>query len=170
MQRTYSAFFLLLLSVLTLHSQAQEGTEPTYKLIQAEGYVLSFEVPLDWKMGQATMPQYDMIMGTSPDSVHQVYYQQYKAERPHQEVFQEVLASMEPRTQTLAQYTRTTFDDAEQPKMTYFAKGHGIYNGKLKGFMMGGYQQEGKTCIVLILSPPNMLTQSLPVMRHILQL
>lgn len=169
MRHLCSIFSLFVLSVFSFSVLAQEE-EPTYKLIQAEGYALSFEVPLDWKMGQATLPQYDMIMGTSPDSVHQVYYQQYKAERPHQEVFQEVLASMEPRTQTLAQYTRTTFDASEQPQLTYFAKGHGVYEGKLKGFMMGGYEREGKTCIVLILSPPNRLTQSLPVMRHILQL
>ncbi len=161
--------FLFLSLLLCLGSTVFAQNDASFKLVRAEGFAYSFEVPLNWNMGQATMPDYDMIMGTSPDSVMQVYYHQYKAGNV-QERFQEMLTGMNPRMQTLAQYTRTTYDTDGNPKTAYFAKGHGDYNTELKGFMLAGYNIDGKVCIVLTLSPPTQLTESTPLMRHILQL
>lgn len=161
------SFFL---TITTCVFAQEEGAQPSYKMVQAENYVYTFEVPLDWQMGQATLPDYDMIMGTSPDSLMQVYYHQYKTPGSHQEKFQELLVSMNPRTRTLAQYVRTTFDADGKPLTAYFAKGHGDYNAELRSFMLAGYQIDGKVCLILVLAQPDNLTDRLPLMRHILQL
>ncbi|MGF1533195.1 MAG: hypothetical protein ACFCUI_05800 [Bernardetiaceae bacterium] len=162
-QITSLLFLIFLYQQETTHAQ-------TFKLVQAEGHVFSFEVPLDWQMGQATLPSYDMIMGTSPDSSMQVYAHQYQEARPLLDAFQTFLLSLKPHSRTMAQYARTTFDDNEEPVTAYFAKGHGQYEEQLRGFMLAGYQIEGKLCLVLVLCPPNQLTTQLPLMRHILQL
>ncbi|MEM6299234.1 MAG: hypothetical protein AAF740_11165, partial [Bacteroidota bacterium] len=130
--------FLFLGPLLCLSTLVSAQNDASFKLVQAEGYAYSFEVPLNWNMGQAAMPDYDMIMGTSPDSVMQVYYHQYKTGNL-QERFQNMLTGMNPKMQTLAQYTRTTYDTNGNPQTAYFAKGHGDYNTELKGFMLAGY-------------------------------